>query len=950
MPWPFRRPSRQRGESGPDGTPERPARPVTAADLAPAPPRPAVGGWATLPPLAPIAPTRAPTVSSVGGLGHGIAHGRSVVGPRRPAVPPPIVLPPPSAAATRRDLRPVHGGGDGSAAAGAAVPRVLPVRSGPVPTGGSYTHLTVDPDRFETPPFEDDGALPPADVGGTAAEELPPPIFSALLAAQTGKELSELRPDWTGPVPGPVDGDVAPPAGVRRRRSLGETRRLGLGPPLAEPAADDVRGEEPPSVAEPLSVTAPVGDDGPSPAGPSEADPTPAEQPTASALASAAPWYLSTTTPEAARLERVPATVVADVRSILGVDVGETEVHRGIDVDTEARRLSARAFFRSGQVYVPDAAGSLDSPTGRGLVAHELVHVAQHRSGDSDVDPASPAGARLEAEARAVERYARGEDGAPLALPRRFLPATDGAPRPDAGGHVREVTERLAPRPERVADQPRGERPLGPGPRAVWRAEVDEGRADTELQSALRDDVEATTRWIQRRQTADDAERARLDAEEQERHRRFIDEYGHRLGQIEGSSAAAGGPHPGGGGAADFEPRPVAAHEAFGNMFAEQGGVRRALDPGIAGFVGQFGRRPAAERAGIERRMETYGLVAGPRRSGESDAEHATRMEHVATFQREQGARAGDPATGPGHGLTPPRTASGTPTSTPPTTASAARPTTPTAEGATAALTTSTVRPATPAGTTPAPTTGAPSAPATGATPATSQRRTPSTRGQDFEPAPLAAHEAFGNMLTDRGGLWRALDPGIVPFAGQFGRRSAMERDAIDERMDDYAAIAGPRVSGESDRDYAIREERIEGFQRAQGVRAGDPAGSAVVGGATPAGPGSSAAASRAADGAPAAPESPATAAVAPAGEHALGGTEAAPAATAIGQHTAGALQDVAAAHGRPGAAGAEDVIGRLDIHDLEELSNLLYNRFRTRLRRELLIDRERTGLLTDFR
>jgi hypothetical protein len=39
-----------------------------------------------------------------------------------------------------------------------------------------------------------------------------------------------------------------------------------------------------------------------------------------------------------------------------------------------------------------------------------------------------------------------------------------------------------------------------------------------------------------------------------------------------------------------------------------------------------------------------------------------------------------------------------------------------------------------------------------------------------------------------------------------------------------------------------------------------------------------------------------------------------------------------------------------LDHLDLDELSDRLYNRLRRRLRTELLVDRERAGLLTDFR
>jgi hypothetical protein len=50
------------------------------------------------------------------------------------------------------------------------------------------------------------------------------------------------------------------------------------------------------------------------------------------------------------------------------------------------------------------------------------------------------------------------------------------------------------------------------------------------------------------------------------------------------------------------------------------------------------------------------------------------------------------------------------------------------------------------------------------------------------------------------------------------------------------------------------------------------------------------------------------------------------------------------------GDADTTDVLSNLDEADIEQLATLLYGRLRTRLRRELLVDRERTGFLTDFR
>jgi len=96
---------------------------------------------------------------------------------------------------------------------------------------------------------------------------------------------------------------------------------------------------------------------------------------------------------------------------------------------------------------------------------------------------------------------------------------------------------------------------------------------------------------------------------------------------------------------------------------------------------------------------------------------------------------------------------------------------------------------------------------------------------------------------------------------------------------------------------------------------------------------------------------------------------EHAPAATAPAAHGgtdtahpaaahAGAHPDAAHAAGAHGAAATpsstaalqtvESIVG--DPYSLDELANRIYPNIRTRLRQELLIDRERAGLLADFR
>lgn len=109
---------------------------------------------------------------------------------------------------------------------------------------------------------------------------------------------------------------------------------------------------------------------------------------------------------------KVPTGLASAIRGSHGVDVGDVLVHRGPEVSAEARSLGARAFTRDAEVFLPEEAGSLDSPKGRGLLAHELVHVVQQRSlGGSLPSLSTSAGAAFEAEAVAAEHRHTGHSG-----------------------------------------------------------------------------------------------------------------------------------------------------------------------------------------------------------------------------------------------------------------------------------------------------------------------------------------------------------------------------------------------------------------------------------------------------------------------------------------------------------------------------------------------------------
>ncbi|WP_410664558.1 DUF4157 domain-containing protein [Amycolatopsis sp. lyj-84] len=131
--------------------------------------------------------------------------------------------------------------------------------------------------------------------------------------------------------------------------------------------------------------------------------------------------------PERSTLQ-VPETIADSFRAQFGVDVADVPVRRGKTVSAQAAAISARAFTTGGEVFLPDEAGALDTVNARGLLVHELTHVAQQRMLGAAMPPeVSADGAELERRALEAERWARGENTAPEALVHRQVAA--GAPQ-----------------------------------------------------------------------------------------------------------------------------------------------------------------------------------------------------------------------------------------------------------------------------------------------------------------------------------------------------------------------------------------------------------------------------------------------------------------------------------------------------------------------------------------
>jgi hypothetical protein len=241
--------------------------------------------------------------------------------------------------------------------------------------------------------------------------------------------------------------DTERPAQPKRRPTLGQTRRLGLGAPLrhrpeeqAEPPAevpepaptppapvaevaespeetdDEPEAEPPPPRPEPPPLLHPR---------PAEAVTPPQPEPPPPPAATPAPPI------HRPRAAAVPTDLASALRGPHSVDVSAIPVHRGPTVSAEARSLGARAFTRGGEVFLPDEAGPIDAPKARGLLAHELVHAVQQRTlGHALPSSSTVAGAQLEAEAVAAEHQHSGHSAPSMvhpSVPRMLTQAAQAA-------------------------------------------------------------------------------------------------------------------------------------------------------------------------------------------------------------------------------------------------------------------------------------------------------------------------------------------------------------------------------------------------------------------------------------------------------------------------------------------------------------------------------------------
>ncbi|MHC5258245.1 eCIS core domain-containing protein [Streptomyces sp. UC4497] len=102
----------------------------------------------------------------------------------------------------------------------------------------------------------------------------------------------------------------------------------------------------------------------------------------------------------------LPATTRSFMESGFGRDFGDVRVHTGPQAAGSADRLNARAFTSGRDIFFGAGQYNPGTTAGQGLLAHELTHVVQQRSGRAPADgidhPGDPYELEAEEAARAV--------------------------------------------------------------------------------------------------------------------------------------------------------------------------------------------------------------------------------------------------------------------------------------------------------------------------------------------------------------------------------------------------------------------------------------------------------------------------------------------------------------------------------------------------------------------
>ena len=144
----------------------------------------------------------------------------------------------------------------------------------------------------------------------------------------------------------------------------------------------------------------------------------------------------------------LPSSTRASMESSFGHDFGGVRVHTDSDAASQATSLGARAFTTGSDIYFAGGEYAPSTPGGTGLLAHELTHVVQQRSGRA------PAGG-LDTPGDPFEREAETAAAAILAGERPRVALAGPAAhvqRASVDGKPKTISKKLEIPGEKVAD------------------------------------------------------------------------------------------------------------------------------------------------------------------------------------------------------------------------------------------------------------------------------------------------------------------------------------------------------------------------------------------------------------------------------------------------------------------------------------------------------------------
>jgi len=146
------------------------------------------------------------------------------------------------------------------------------------------------------------------------------------------------------------------------------------------------------------------------------------------------------------------ADVRADMEGRLGSDFGDVRVHNDAAAHESAKGVNAHAYTVGSNIVFQRDKYDPSSTDGRTMLAHELTHVVQQRSGPVDGSPAA-GGIRVSDPSDRFEREAAANAERVMAAPAAAVPATPAVQRDEASGEAAAVQREEAPEEEEPTAQ-----------------------------------------------------------------------------------------------------------------------------------------------------------------------------------------------------------------------------------------------------------------------------------------------------------------------------------------------------------------------------------------------------------------------------------------------------------------------------------------------------------------